>query len=76
MNTPSVEGPQRSGVEGMEWPCFQVRLMRFIRTRYDRISHNAVSHKDRRQNYDNDNSQCMTRDFGWKLRGARRISRE
>jgi hypothetical protein len=29
-----------------------------------------------RQHYDNDNSQCMTRDFGWKLPGARRISRE
>jgi hypothetical protein len=29
-----------------------------------------------RQHYDNDNSQCRPRDFGWKLRGARRISRE
>jgi hypothetical protein len=29
-----------------------------------------------RQHYDNDNSQCKPRDFGWKLRGARRISRE
>jgi hypothetical protein len=29
-----------------------------------------------RQHYDNDNSQCKPRDFGWKLRGARRNSRE
>jgi hypothetical protein len=29
-----------------------------------------------RQYYDNDNSQYKPRDFGWKLRGARRISRE
>jgi hypothetical protein len=29
-----------------------------------------------RQHYDNDNSQCKPRDFGWKLQGARRISRE
>jgi hypothetical protein len=29
-----------------------------------------------RQHYDNDNSQCKPLDFGWKLRGARRISRE
>jgi hypothetical protein len=28
------------------------------------------------QHYDNDNSQCKPRDFGGKLRGARRISRE
>jgi hypothetical protein len=28
------------------------------------------------QHYDNDNSQCKPRDFGWKLRGARRILRE
>jgi hypothetical protein len=29
-----------------------------------------------RQHYDNDNSQCKPCDFCWKLRGARRISRE
>jgi hypothetical protein len=29
-----------------------------------------------RQYYDNDNSQRRPGDFGWKLRGARQISRE
>jgi hypothetical protein len=61
--------------------CFPIALSARATTRRRRLLEKLADRSSQtgacgRQHYDNDNSQYKPRDFGWKLRGARRISRE
>jgi hypothetical protein len=62
--------------------CFPIALSARATTRRRRLLEISLADRSSqrracaRQHYDNDNSQWKPRDFGWKVRGARRISRE